>query len=184
MLLGSRGSSSDLGAIAEVSGVAVGGSQFDAAAGQVEGLALDEPADSLDWQVEVHVERGRLPEVLAQLQDVRTVIVDHFGKPDGIDDTATWAAVERDAGRLHVKLSAPYRLGGVDPAALVARWLERVGPGRLLWGSDWPCTNHEAAAPAAHLTAPLRAWLQDEAIVRRVLFETPLALYRFDPPPG
>jgi predicted TIM-barrel fold metal-dependent hydrolase len=145
---------------------------------------LVERADSVGWQVEVHVERGRLPEVLAQLQDVRTVIVDHFGKPDGIDDTATWAAVERDAGRLHVKLSAPYRLGGVDPAALVARWLERVGPGRLLWGSDWPCTNHEAAAPAAHLTAPLRAWLQDEAIVRRVLFETPLALYRFDPPPG
>jgi len=145
---------------------------------------LVERADSVGWQVEVHVERGRLPEVLAQLQDARTVVVDHFGKPDGVDDTATWAAVERDAGRLHVKLSAPYRLGGVDPAALAARWLERVGPGRLLWGSDWPCTNHESAARAAHLTAPLRAWLQDEGIVRRVLVETPFALYRFDPRPG
>jgi predicted TIM-barrel fold metal-dependent hydrolase len=69
---------------------------------------LVERADSVGWQVEVHVERGRLPEVLAQLQDARTVVVDHFGKPDGVDDTATWAAVERDAGRLHVKLSAPY----------------------------------------------------------------------------
>jgi len=145
---------------------------------------LVERVDALGWQVEVHVDRGRLPEVLAQLGDARTVVVDHFGKPDGVDDAATWAAVARQAERLHVKLSAPYRLGGVDPAALAARWLERIGPGRLLWGSDWPCTNHEAAAPAAHATEALRGWLGDEALVRRVLVDTPARLYRFDEPPA
>lgn len=143
---------------------------------------LVERVDAIGWQVEVHVERGRLAGVLAQLGAARTVVVDHFGKPDGVVDAATWAAVARHADRLHVKLSAPYRVEGADPAVLAARWLERVGPERLLWGSDWPCTNHEAAAPAAHAGDALRGWLRDAALVERVRGANPAALYRFDPP--
>lgn len=65
--------------------------------------------------------------------------------------------------------------------AAAARILQELGPKQLLWGSEWP---HVAAA---HAYAPSHAqtleWLEelvpDEDARRRILGETPAALYRF-----
>ncbi|HEY0293704.1 MAG TPA: amidohydrolase family protein, partial [Bordetella sp.] len=49
------------------------------------------------------------------------------------------------------KLSAPYRLGGLPAASLLPDIVASIGPRRLLWGSDWPCTRHEACRNFADL---------------------------------
>lgn len=71
------------------------------------------------------------------------VVLDHVGLPCG--NAAADAAVVELAHRPHVwvKLSAPYRS---DPGAareLADRIVARAGVDRLVWGSDWPWTNHE-----------------------------------------
>lgn len=132
------------------------------------------------WHVELHTDPGGLAPVLASMPAEVTVVVDHFGRPAGDDDLATWHAIEREAARLYVKLSAPYRLNGQNPAPLARRWRDLLGPDRLLWGSDWPCTNHESQAATAHRWTTLHDWLDDADVVRRVMVDNPERLYRFD----
>jgi predicted TIM-barrel fold metal-dependent hydrolase len=52
-----------------------------------------------------------------------------------------------------------------------------MGPQRLLWGSDWPCTNHEALADYAALRQALDVWLGDAAAARAALVINPQRLY-------
>lgn len=134
----------------------------------------------LGWHVEVHADTGGLAGLLAQLPTALPVVIDHFGKPHAGDDAALWQAVRRRADGLHVKLSAPYRLSaGVDAATLARRWLAELGAARLLWGSDWPCTNHEAQQAVAQAPACVLDWLGDAAALRQVLVDNPRRLYRF-----
>ena len=137
---------------------------------------------ALGWNVELHTDAGRLPQVLQRIDPRLPVVLDHFGKPAAADaGDATFGAVARrlaaGGAPVHVKLSAPYRLGGVDPRALATRWRETVGPHRLLWGSDWPCTNHESQADCGRLLAAFDDWIADPAERRRILLDNPLALY-------
>ena len=119
---------------------------------------LFERLERLDWHVQVHTDHGRLSEVLARIPQALTVVADHFGKPAAASELEALAPAQRD--RLHVKLSAPYRLAaGCEATALLSRWRDLIGPGRLMWGSDWPCTAHEQARDAS--TSP--AWLEDAA---------------------
>ncbi|MGZ5269017.1 MAG: amidohydrolase family protein [Ramlibacter sp.] len=118
---------------------------------------------ALGWHVEVHTDAGRLPEVLACLPTLLPVVVDHMGKPGATTSAATIATVQdrARAGRVHVKLSGPYRLGGLEPRPLARRWLAALGPEALLWGSDWPFTNHEREARYATLFEALSDWIGD-----------------------
>lgn len=80
-----------------------------------------------------------------------------------------------------MKLSGIGRVPDGWAHAAAARMLEELGRKQLLWGSEWP---HVAAA---HAYAPSYAetleWLEDlvpdEDARRRILGETPAALYRF-----
>ena len=101
----------------------------------------------LNWHVHIHVEGERLPHVLPLLErSGARVVLDHLGRIDpklGVDSDgfrALVAAIER--GRTWLKLSAPYRTGALAPV-LVKELLHRVGPDRLLWGSDCPFTGFE-----------------------------------------
>ena len=137
---------------------------------------------ALGWNVELHTDAGLLPAVLGRIDPRLVVVLDHFGKPGGLrDDDATFRAVDArlDAGSaaVHVKLSGAYRLGGLDPRVLAQRWRDRLGSRRLLWGSDWPCTNHEDRADYAALLDALSDWLDDPAERRQVLIDNPLDLY-------
>ena len=133
------------------------------------------------WHLELFTDRGCVPRVARALVDVPIrVVLDHFGHPDPSDVEATFAAVESLARSHEVwaKLSAPYRLEGLDARELAARWLEVVGPSRLVWGSDWPWTGHEAGRDYAELHAGVARWV-GVPNARAVLGDNPARLYGF-----
>jgi predicted TIM-barrel fold metal-dependent hydrolase len=142
----------------------------------------------LGWHVELHTDRGALPAVLAQVPQALPVVLDHAAKPAQValqDETlqAVLRRVRQAEGQnpiapVHIKLSGAYRLGGVSPHALAQLWLAELGQQALLWGSDWPCTNHEALADYPALFAALADWLGgDDAVVAAVRSGNPARLY-------
>jgi predicted TIM-barrel fold metal-dependent hydrolase len=135
----------------------------------------------LGWHVEVHTDQGALPHVLAQLPSDMPLVVDHMAKPAQAlaSDASIRALAQRAASTLtYVKLSGAYRLGRVDAAALAQIWLDVLGPQALLWGSDWPCTNHEHLAQYDTLFAALQTWV-GRAYLADILVNNPERLYRF-----
>jgi len=137
----------------------------------------------LGWHVEVFVDPGHAPDVVPILAAIPIpVVFDHFAVP-GTDEfaiDATFRAAERLAASRPVwcKLSAPYRLLGGDPQALAARWLDIVGPERLVWGSDWPWTGHEDAGDYRRLRKALDRWV-GSARLGAVLWDNAAQLYDF-----
>lgn len=98
--------------------------------------------------IEVHLEADRAASLVAAIiGEGCCVVVDHYGlAPDA--DALSAILGERDLDRVFVKASAPYRLPhGGNPAAHAARLRERavatVGERNVMWGSDWPHTQHE-----------------------------------------
>ena len=74
-------------------------------------------------------------------------------------------------------MSGAHRLGGLDAGTLARLWLGELGADRLLWGSDWPCTNHESLADYSLLLRALHDWLGDEAVIGKVLTANPRRVY-------
>lgn len=101
----------------------------------------------LDWHLHLHVDAERLPQLMPVLERSGVkIVLDHLGRVDprlGIESEgfkAMCAAVER--GRTWIKLSAPYRTGELAPT-IAKELLRRLGPDRLMWGSDCPFTGFE-----------------------------------------
>lgn len=151
---------------------------------------------ALGWHVELHAENGDGSTMLAALDAALgeagvPVVLDHFGRPGAAgvaDPVFDVAAAVSGRRRVWVKCSAPYRL--VAPGAwreLAQRWLEVVGADRLLWGSDWPWTNHESAGRAGECTE-LSRWpgtAPAEASLSEALrWRNAAALYGFEIAPA
>ena len=139
----------------------------------------------LGWHLEVHTDQGGLPKVLAQLPTDMPLVVDHMGKPNEAHamDASVAALIARTKHvPTYVKLSGAYRLGGVDALNLARIWLHELGPSALLWGSDWPCTNHEQLASYPDLFASLETWVGHEHL-DQVLSHNPQRLYWSDAVP-
>jgi len=146
--------------------------------------ALLDHANRLGWHVEVHAPAARLPAILPPLLAAGCrVVVDHFGRPAGMDELRHLLR-HAGTGQVWVKLSAPYRnwpdAACTDAGREAARLLlAAFGPQRLMWGSDWPHTEHRDRADYASSRAWLDAWIDDPAIRRRILADTPLDLFQF-----
>lgn len=141
-------------------------------------------AASVGFQIEIQAQAQRLARLLPLMlaSDVPAVVLDHFALPDtalGADDPAFQAILGCAARseRVYLKLSAPYRLGGCDALALMGAARAAFGPERLMWGSDWPHTGHEAAADPAGARAQLIQAFPDADLRRQVLLETPARLF-------
>lgn len=102
------------------------------------------------------------------------LVVDHFGMApaeQGAGNKSFVALLELvRTGKVHVKLSAPYRISRTPAYADVApitRALIEAAPHQLVWGSDWPHTNRlpALAATAIH---PYRV-IDDAAALRAIL---------------
>jgi predicted TIM-barrel fold metal-dependent hydrolase len=150
---------------------------------------LLERVAALGWHVEVHLPAARLPEVMPLLLAAGcAVVVDHFGRPApalGVADPGFQYLLRQAAsGRVWVKLSGAYRnwapaqavAAGRDAARLL---LDAYTAARLMWGSDWPHTEHPDIS-----YAPTRRWLDrwiDAPETRRaILTDTPSRLFWID----
>jgi predicted TIM-barrel fold metal-dependent hydrolase len=139
----------------------------------------------LDWHVEIYLEGPLLAGVLPQIRESGAkVVVDHFGSPDparGVQCRGFRAVLDGvRAGDTWVKLSAPYRQGGVDPQAYVDALLDAGGPDQLVWASDWPFVGHEEAISYKACVDDLVRWVPDTATRHAILADTPARLFKFD----
>ncbi|KQP49676.1 amidohydrolase [Pseudorhodoferax sp. Leaf274] len=137
----------------------------------------------LDWHVEVHRPAHDLAGAAQPVLDAGCrLVVDHFGLPDA-GGVSNWLLRAAAGGRTWVKLSAAYRSwADAAPArAAAAALLQAFGPGRLLWGSDWPHTQHRERVDYRRAHAALADWVPDAAMRQRILADTPAELFQLDP---
>jgi predicted TIM-barrel fold metal-dependent hydrolase len=141
---------------------------------------------AMGWQVEIQRNAADLAMLVPQLLDHGvTVVLDHYALPDpklGVADPGFQSVLKLGAIRnVWVKVSAPYRSGAVgESIAKEAYPLLRnaYGLDRLMWGSDWPHTQFEAAQSYAKNRQFLDALIVDESERAQVL-ASPRPLFRF-----
>lgn len=134
---------------------------------------------SMGWHLEIHTDQGKLPDVLQQIPSDMPLVIDHMAKPlaaSSNDPTIQSLKKRASTAPVFVKLSGAYRLGQVDSMKLATLLCNELGPDALLWGSDWPCTNHEAFANFDTLIEQAHAWIP-ENIFEQVLWTNPMKLY-------
>ena len=88
-------------------------------------------------------------------------------------------------GNCWVKISGANRvsrgdLPPYDDVAPMARALVEAGPGRIMWGTDWPHPNKYAVNPNdGDLVDAFGDWVPDDAKRREIMVDTPAKFYRF-----
>lgn len=97
--------------------------------------------------LEIHLEGPHLANWIEPLIGMDgKIVVDHFGLPSEPDPKADPFLAKLETlsmkSNLYIKLSAPYRTP-FDLALHASYLIDTMGPERLLWGSDWPHTQHE-----------------------------------------
>jgi len=86
-----------------------------------------------------------------------------------------------------MKVSGIYRLAGTAQqnlqfARTALPLLERsLGAQRLVWGSDWPHTQHEDSVGFATVMEQLQALECSPQLMRSLLIEAPQALFGINP---
>jgi predicted TIM-barrel fold metal-dependent hydrolase len=175
-------------------------------AGGVEGIRLNlfgrelpplaEPAwqrllaevNRLDWHVEVHCPWQDLPHVMPALHDAGCrLVVDHLGRPDFSRGTdlaqLKFLCSLGQFGQTWVKLSGAYRLWGrpdqAGYSAAVDLLLSWFGPERLMWGSDWPHTQHEASTTLSDGLLLLTRSISDPDVLEQIFVRTPYSFFDF-----
>lgn len=144
----------------------------------------------LGWHVELHAPVAELPSLIRQLIPFGVqVVIDHFGRPDarlGIDQPGFAELLALGlGGHVWVKVSGIYRLAGTDrrnlefARAALALLEQNFGRQRLVWGSDWPHTQHEASVGFDTVMQQLRALECAGPLMRALMVETPRALFGF-----
>ena len=157
------------------------------------GLALPELADAdwqrwfgllreLGWHVELHIESSRLEAAATPLLTSGcNLVIDHFGRPGPGDTGFGWLLKASKNHRLWVKLAAAYRSwpeqNGPDACAAAQALLQAFSAERLLWGSDWPHTQHRSDYGST--LAALSDWVPDAAQRKKILVDTPAQLFGF-----
>lgn len=114
------------------------------------------------WWIEVHARGPDWPRILPGLARAR-LMIDHFGRPTGIDCPGLAGLLERDPATTCVKLSAPYRVTAPDVPGIAGRLIRPFGAERCFWGSDWPWTRHESGQTFAQCRQWLTDWAGTEA---------------------
>lgn len=151
-------------------------------------IALLDRVNALGWHVEVHQRAADLPHVLAPLRAAGCrVVVDHFGRPDpreGVDDPGfAYLLTQAASGQVWVKLSAAYRNWQGDEAAAQSAHAARLllgafGADRLVWGSDWPHTEHREMTDFETCRQQLDDWITPAAERRAILGATAAHLFK------
>jgi predicted TIM-barrel fold metal-dependent hydrolase len=152
---------------------------------------LFEAVAELGWHVELHRPIEDIPALCAALARYGCkVVVDHFGRPRagfGVGHRTFADLLALGAqGNVWVKVSGVYRLGGTEQENLqfardaVPLLIEHFGCERLVWGSDWPHTQHESQVDYAGQFAFLDTLLPWPAQRQAVLCQGAQALFGFE----
>ncbi|WP_174286252.1 amidohydrolase family protein [Sphingomonas bacterium] len=145
--------------------------------------AFAERLASLRAVLEVQAEGSQWQMVAPSLTTLPcAVLIDHFGRTDGCEGGALDLLLDASAKneRVFFKFSAPYRLPPPAASLSAARILATVGPGRVIWGSDWPWTGHEGGFSYADTLRWLAAWVPDDQERRALLCGNPGRLFALD----
>lgn len=145
---------------------------------------------ALDWHVEVHRQVADMPALLAGLMPFgMKIVIDHLGRPDarlGFDQPGFRQMLELGrSGQLWMKVSGIYRLEGnaqenLDFArAALPLLVDTFGQQRLVWGSDWPHTQHERSVSYGSVVEQLQALGCTAQLMRSLLIEAPQVLFDF-----
>ncbi|WP_426139832.1 amidohydrolase family protein [Pseudomonas sp. DWP3-1-2] len=144
----------------------------------------------LGWHVELHRGVEDLPGLIRSLLPYGCrIVVDHFGRPDapsGVDHPAFQALLETGStGQVWVKISAIYRLGG-NPSqnmafarAALPLLVRHFGLNHLVWGSDWPHTQHEQGVCFETVVEQLRELDCGDDVRRALMIDAPQGLFEF-----
>ena len=140
-----------------------------------------------EWHVELHRASRDLPALILPLLEAGVkVVIDHFGRPDPAllphDPVFPWLLSLGVSRRVWMKISATYRVGNIATGEVFARSmmpaiLNAFGADRLLWGSDWPHTQHEDHINYSMMLANFRAWIPDAAVRDTILRASPALLF-------
>ncbi|WP_061159085.1 amidohydrolase family protein [Caballeronia temeraria] len=151
--------------------------------------ALFERINALGWHVEIHRDAVDLPMLITPLLEQGcTIVIDHFGRPDpefGADDPGfRYLLTTARTGRVWVKLSAAYRSvhgenGTSLGMTLTSALLDSFGAARLVWGSDWPHTQHQSLIDYGTSRDALDDWIPDASLRTIVLRDSARVLFRF-----
>jgi predicted TIM-barrel fold metal-dependent hydrolase len=137
--------------------------------------------------VELQAEGPVWPDIIKPLiASGARLVIDHFGRPSmgaRCPGFQTLAAASRDAD-IWFKLSAPYRFQPPTAAWTCADVLLTIpGPGRLVWGSDWPWLQHARDVKRyADTIQWLSEWVSDEATRVQIFGANARTLYGFNKP--
>ena len=117
------------------------------------------------WHLELNVRDENMAGVLKQVQGLSIPItIDHFGRPDpelGVASPGFRALLELGKKQtVYIKLTAIFRSPFKASKDCFAAWMETVGAGRALWGSDCPWVEMNAP-PSYEKTL---SWLDECAL--------------------
>jgi predicted TIM-barrel fold metal-dependent hydrolase len=166
------------------------------------GAALDiAPMLPPHWHIHINAALPVLVAIRARIAGLgKTVVLDHFAHIPAAGGTGQPGFAEIVAlmrsGKVIVKFSGPYQVSkqpGYGDIAPIARALVAAAPRQVIWGSDWPHTggSNRPANQSLDVIEAFRpeddganfdllaAWVPNPAARRRVLVETPAALYGF-----
>ncbi|MFJ2985609.1 MULTISPECIES: amidohydrolase family protein [unclassified Pseudomonas] len=143
------------------------------------------------WHLELHRQVADLPALVRALAPYGLdIVVDHFGRPDarlglgqpGFAELLTLGG----KGKVWVKVSGIYRLEGTPEQNLafarkaLGALEAHYGAERLMWGSDWPHTQHESAVSFATVVEQFEALGCSAELRRALLVDTARALFGFE----
>ena len=173
----------------------------------VGGAPLDEIRDKVNaaaklaerhgWHVQLFI-AAEVIEPIAPLLRTLPVdsVIDHFGLIAPGTTASPLRALQGllESGKTWVKISGAYRIDS-DPnnrqIDLLARVLCKANSERIVWGSDWPHTPPHTIQKPLDQESPfqnidtlglrdlLPRWLEDGALIARVLVSNPAKLYDF-----
>lgn len=117
------------------------------------------------------------------------LVIDHLGRPDarfGLDQPGYSEVLELGlSGQVWMKVSGIYRLEGtpqqnLEFARMALPLLEQsFGRRRLVWGSDWPHTQHEEGVGFDTVIDQLQALECSTELMRALLVDSPRMLFGF-----
>ncbi|MFV3406721.1 MULTISPECIES: amidohydrolase family protein [Pseudomonas] len=143
------------------------------------------------WHLELHRQVADLPALVRALRPYGLdIVIDHFGRADarrglgqpGFAELLTLGG----EGKVWLKVSGIYRLEGTPRENL--RFAQQAlgaleahyGAERLMWGSDWPHTQHESTVNFSSVVEQFEALGCSAQLRQALLVDTARALFRFD----